>query len=186
MTTNSSIRTDTILRARIHTAIAAAVGDRSATIGVAVDRGVAILTGFVGTFRDKLTAAECAASVTPAVANEIEVRDPAFHRRDDADVARDCAVAVAALPAGVVRVQVERGCVRLTGMVEGPRDRAAALRAVGRVPGVAGVCDWREAAPPAPIAAHPLPRVLRPRTADTAGAGAYATARPRAAEVPAP
>ena len=134
--------TDAILQARIHDALAAALGDRAATVGVAVDRGVVILTGSVGTFHDKLAAAKCAAAVARAAANRIEVRDPAFHRRDDAEVARDCAAALAAdpgVPRAAVHVTVEGGYVHLTGAVEDPRDAAAATRAVTRVPGVVGV-----------------------------------------------
>ena len=98
---------ETILQARIRDALTAALGDRAARIGVAIDRGVATLTGSVETFEDKLAAADGAAALGVAVVNAIEVRDPSFHRRDDADIARDCAAALAAnaaVPPGRVRV----------------------------------------------------------------------------------
>lgn len=122
----------------------------STDVGVSTDDGTVTLTGFVGTYAEKL-AAERAAKRTygvKAVANDIEVK-PIF-KRTDPDIA---AAAVAALearadvPRDKIKVTVKDKWLYLDGTVEWRYQKEAAEFAVRHLGGVAGVVNRVEVKP---------------------------------------
>jgi osmotically-inducible protein OsmY len=110
-------------------------------IAVIVSDGVVTLTGFVRNSEQKERAEAIAKRVAgvAAVANDIEVRQPAFDQRPDPEIARDVVSAVRTeLPYAWegVRVVVKDGRVTLEGQVEWNYQRDRAERAARRVRGV--------------------------------------------------
>jgi osmotically-inducible protein OsmY len=115
-------------------------------IAVTVEDGVVTLTGSVSSFFQKWEAAAAARRVRGvcALADDIEVTLPADHRRDDTDVARSAAEALAwnaSLPAGRVQVTVSDGWVTLDGDVDWGYQRWAAESAIRTLLGVRGVTN---------------------------------------------
>lgn len=115
-------------------------------IGVAAKDGVVTLTGKVPSFAEKVAAEKAAKRVAgvKAVAQEIEVELPAFHRRDDADIATAALNVLAwetTLPKDGIKVSVERGWVTLEGHVDWQFVRENAERAVRNLIGVTGVSN---------------------------------------------
>src|ERR1700737_2972003 len=89
-------------------------------IGVAVKNGIVSLSGEVDSYLKKWAAEEAALRVkdVKAVANDIEVRLPAFAERSDADIAAAALYALewdANVPLDRVKVTVSEGWVTLTG-----------------------------------------------------------------------
>src|SRR5258708_13898940 len=116
-------------------------------IGVVVKNGIVTLTGWVDSYLKKIVAEEAAHRVlgVKAVANDIEVRLPAFAERTDADLAAAVLGALrwdAAIPAGKVEVTVSQGWVTLKGEVEHVFQVRDAERAVRRHAGVKGVSNF--------------------------------------------
>lgn len=119
-------------------------GIDAAEIGVSAHDGVVTLQGIVPTFRQKWLAERAARHVPSvrAVANVLEVARPDLTA--DALVAQAAADAIQrdpAVPTGRVKATVRHGWVTLTGTTTWPFQRAAAERAVTRVPGVKGVSN---------------------------------------------
>lgn len=115
-------------------------------IGVAVKDGIVTLTGWVDSFLKKVAAEEAAHRVSSvrAVANDIEIRLPAFPERTDPDIAAAVVNALAwdaALPTGKVDVTVSQGWVTLKGQVDYYYQRIDADRAIRRIAGVKGVTN---------------------------------------------
>jgi len=119
------------------------VGDND--IAVSVKDHVATLTGFVGTYADKVHAELAAKRVggVAGVANDIVVRlDGAS--RPDPDIARDAVAALnAALPAAsaAIRPVVQDGMLRLEGEVAWHYQRIRAEQAVCHLHGVRNVVN---------------------------------------------
>ena len=119
---------------------------KAAHIGVAANDGVITLSGNVETYMEKSAAERAARRVkgVKAVAEEIEVRLALDVKRTDEDIA---AAALNRLewdvevPDDIVRVQVEKGWVTLTGEVEWHFQMNAAERAVHALSGVVGVSN---------------------------------------------
>ncbi|HZT60805.1 MAG TPA: BON domain-containing protein [Pyrinomonadaceae bacterium] len=117
---------------------------RSTDVGVATDDGTVTLTGFVGSYAEKL-AAERAAKRTygvKAVANDIEVK-PAS-KKTDTEVAAAAAAALEArvdVPEERVKVTVKSGWVYLDGTVDWGYQRDSAEAAVKKLTGVVGVTN---------------------------------------------
>jgi osmotically-inducible protein OsmY len=133
---------------------------QSNEIGVAVKDGVVILTGWVDSYLKKVAAEEAAHRVPgiKAVANEIEVRLPAFAERTDADLAAAVVNALrwdAGLPADKIQVTVSQGWVTLRGEVDYYYQKIDAERVVRRLSGVKGVTNLITVKP------HPLPSDLK-------------------------
>lgn len=110
-------------------------------IGVSAKDGIVVLTGYVGTYAEKLAAERLARRTVgvKAVVNEIEVR--LAHERIDPEIARD---AIDALKAHIsvpitVTVTVRDGHVSLSGTAEWMYQKVAAERAVRPLRGVRGV-----------------------------------------------
>jgi osmotically-inducible protein OsmY len=115
-------------------------------IGVAVEDGIATLTGTVESYLARMAAQEAAQRVrgVRAVANEITVRLPAFAERSDEDIARATLNALAwdaAIPEDQISVAVSDGWVTLKGEVAWHFQREAAERVVRRLSGVRGITN---------------------------------------------
>jgi osmotically-inducible protein OsmY len=115
-------------------------------IGVAVIDGVVTLTGWVDNLTKKWAAEEAAHHVrgVKAVANDIEVRLPAFAERTDDEIAAAAVRALqwdALVPSDTIRVTVSHGWVTLEGEVQRQFEEEEAERVVRRLAGVKGVVN---------------------------------------------
>lgn len=129
-------------------------GIDASSIGVAVTDAVVTLTGHVRSYSEKIHAEKAAQRVQGirGIAQEMEVRLPAEHVRDDADIASAVANALRWniwVPAERIKVRVERGWVTLSGMVGTGFERRSAERAVRDLTGVRGVTNLIESEPKA-------------------------------------
>jgi osmotically-inducible protein OsmY len=99
-------------------------------IGVTVKDGIVTLVGSVESHEKKWSAEALAVAVAGvrAVADELAVRPPCPARRDDAEIAREVALAFERAPAlpGGVKAVVDDGLVTLVGEVDGPAQLDAA------------------------------------------------------------
>lgn len=114
-------------------------------IAVAVHDGAVTLTGNVPSYWQKIEAENAAKRVNGvrAVANELKVEIPAFHKRDDVDIAEAASRALkwhSDLPEAI-KVTVEHGWLTLAGTVEWQFQRDEAERAVKGLNGVIGVTN---------------------------------------------
>ncbi len=117
---------------------------RSQSVGVTSQDGIITVSGTVDTWAQRQAAASAAMRVAGvnAVAVELEVRLAIPHHRSDTEIAATAADAVrsdALIPAGAVRIEVERGCLTLEGDVAWDFQRRAAERAVQSLIGVVEV-----------------------------------------------
>lgn len=122
-------------------------------IGVTVKDGVVTLTGHVPIFAEKHLAEELAKRVhgVKAVANEIEVRPPDVHVRDDTELASAAVHALdwdAHVPSKQIRVTVDHGWITLEGSVQRQFQRVAAERAIRQLVGTRGVTNQIRVCPP--------------------------------------
>ena len=118
----------------------------SANIGVAVGDGVAVLSGHVPNYAQKLSADRIAKRVkgVTAIADEIEVRWPGAHGVTDEDIARRAVQMLnwdVVLPDDAVKVKVSRGWVTLEGQVDWDYQRRGAESDVRKLSGVLGVIN---------------------------------------------
>lgn len=116
----------------------------SADIGVAVDQGVATLTGHVPSYSDKIMALEIVESTigVKAIADEIEVRPVGTHITADDEVAKRIVNTLmwnTSVPADKVHVTVVKGRVTLEGEVEWRYQADSAERAIRNLTGVTGI-----------------------------------------------
>lgn len=117
-----------------------------ANISVAVNASIVTLTGTVTSYAQKLAAEKAVKRVrgVHGLAADLTVDLPAFHRRNDADLAKSAIEALrwhANVPADSVLVTVENGWVTLTGSVEWQYQREAARLAVASLAGASGVTN---------------------------------------------
>ena len=115
-------------------------------IGVAVQNGVATLTGWVDTFSKKWAAERAALRVrgVKAVVNNLEVRLAPSHEKTDVDLAQSIARALemdSLVPDDMVKVSVSDGWVTLRGEVDWDYQRREAQRVVRNLTGVKGVSN---------------------------------------------
>jgi osmotically-inducible protein OsmY len=118
----------------------------SSQIGVAANDGVVTLTGKAANYAEKVAAEKAAKRVAgvKAVAQEIEVELPAFHKRSDSDIATAALNFLSwetTLSKDTITVKVEHGWVTLEGHVSWEFLRANAERAVRNLSGVIGVSN---------------------------------------------
>lgn len=143
--------TDRAVRQAVIDRLAAEPGLDAAGIGVAVDAGIATLTGHVASYAGR-EAAEAAARAVPGVrevVGQVSVRLPAERRPRDADLARRADQILRwtpTLPPDAVRVKAREGWITLTGTVAGPDQKSAAQAAVARTPGLLGLINLIEVA----------------------------------------
>jgi len=118
----------------------------ASNIGVIAKDGIVTLTGKVSNYAAKYAASEAAERVTgvKAVTDEMKVDLPAYHQRDDQDIAQ---AAVNALkwhvwvPKDALKVKVDKGWVTLEGTVDYRFQQTAAEDAVQNLTGVTGVSN---------------------------------------------
>lgn len=116
----------------------------AAAIGVAVNKGVATISGHVQSVAEKWAAERAVERVSgvTAVANELDVHLPGSWDRTDEEIAQ---VAVNALkwnpsvPPGRIHVEVTKGWVTLSGNVDWQYQRDGATAAIRHLRGVKGV-----------------------------------------------
>ena len=118
----------------------------AAHIGVAVDNGVATLSGHVSSYAEKLAAEKAVKRVkgVRAIAQEIEVRFPEDKKTADDEIALRAANILqwnSVVPPGRVKIKVQDGWVALNGEVDWQFQRSAAEKMVRRLSGVAGVLN---------------------------------------------
>lgn len=124
----------------------------SANIGVAVDQGVATLTGHVPTYAQKASIEAVVRRVkgVRGIAEEIEVRPFGTHPTADDEIAKRALNSInwnTVIPQDAVTVQVQKGWVTLKGRVEWQYQKVAAAKAVNALSGVIGVSNQIEVAP---------------------------------------
>ncbi|MGZ3499129.1 MAG: BON domain-containing protein [Vulcanimicrobiaceae bacterium] len=117
----------------------------SSRIGVAVDNGVATLTGIVPSYAQKWAAEAAVKRVKGviAVAQQIEVDLPATHQRNDVDIAHSIADVFywdTSIPASV-QATVQDGHVTLTGEVDWNYQREEAETTARRITGLRGITN---------------------------------------------
>jgi len=156
----TNIRTDENIRAEVIQELEWDPRVRSNEIGVAVKDGIVTLTGWVDSYLKKVAAEEAALRVpsVKAVANDIEVRLPAFPERTDADIAAAVLNALrwdAVIPIDKINVTVSQGWVTLKGEVDYYFQKLDAERAARRIAGVKGVTNLIAVKP------HPLSSDLK-------------------------
>ena len=118
----------------------------ASNIGVIAKDGIVTLTGKVSNYAAKYAASEAAERVTgvKAVTDEMKVDLPAYHQRDDQDIAQ---AAVNALkwhvwvPKDAIKVKVDQGWITLDGTVDYQFQKEAAEDSVQNLTGVMGVSN---------------------------------------------
>jgi osmotically-inducible protein OsmY len=115
-------------------------------IGVTAKDGVVTLMGHVGSYVEKHAAETATGRVkgVKAVAEEIEVRLPSTIRHGDEEIANAALGRLAwnsSVPKDVVKVNVEKGWVTLTGTVERNYQKSAAVNDLRWLSGVIGVTN---------------------------------------------
>lgn len=118
----------------------------SANIGVAVDKGVAVLSGHVPNYAQKFAAQRIVKRVkgVSAIADEMEVRYPGAPGHTDEDIAHHAIQMLnwdVMLPDDTVKVRVSKGWVTLEGELEWEYQRRAAEADVRKLGGVIGVTN---------------------------------------------
>jgi len=118
----------------------------AADIGVAVENGVATLTGHVPTYAQKATVEDVVRRVigVKGIAQEIEVRPFGANQTADDEIAKRALNMInwnTTVPKNAVQVKVQKGWVTLTGKVEWQYQKIAAGDAVRGLAGVSGVSN---------------------------------------------
>ncbi len=131
-------------------------------IGVAAKDGVITLSGFVGSYAEKIAAEKAARRVrgVRGLAEEIEIRLPSEAKTADPEIAKRIADMFdwsAQIPKGRIMVKVEKGWVTLSGLVDGHFQRKSAFDLASRISGVKGVSNLVE------VRAVPSPYDVRER-----------------------
>jgi len=119
---------------------------RETELGVAVKDGVVTLTGFVQNYAEKFSAERTAERVNGvrAVADEIKVKLPGSHTRNDTELAHAAVNALRwdiQVPDDRIKTTVEDGWIHLDGEVEWQYQKWAAEGAVRNLTGVKGVTN---------------------------------------------
>lgn len=118
----------------------------AADIGVAVEDGVATLTGHVGSYAEKLAVEDAVRRVrgVKAIAEEIEVRYPDGKQTADDQIAKRALDILAwdiSVPNDRIQVKVQHGWLTLTGEVDWNYQKTAAEQAVRKLGGVTGISN---------------------------------------------
>jgi len=115
-------------------------------IGVTANDGIVSLTGKVKSYAEKCAAVRATQRVygVRAVTDAMDVDLPAFHRRDDQDIARAALNALqwnVWVPKDAIQVKVESGWITLQGSVDYKYQQDTAADAVRDLTGVKGVTN---------------------------------------------
>src|SRR3984893_17279779 len=146
------MRTDSDIKRDVEEELKYDADITSTDIGVAVKDAVVSLTGFVGSYRQKLRAEADAKRISGvmAVANDIEVRLASADSRPDPEIARDLVAQLKfELPFSYdsIKSVVKNGWVTLEGNLEWNYQREKAESAALRVKGVLGITNHIKLAP---------------------------------------
>jgi osmotically-inducible protein OsmY len=133
-----------------------------ANVGVSAKDGVITLSGFVGSYAEKIAAEKAARRVkgVRGLAEEIEVRLPSDAKTSDPEIAKRIADMFewsVLIPKDKIAIKVEHGWVTLSGAVDGHFQRKSAGDLVSRISGVKGVSNQIE------IKAAPSPADVKDR-----------------------
>jgi len=137
---------DRVLQQRVEDALDWEPRVDAAHVGVTAQDGVVTLSGFVGSYAQKIAAENASRGVkgVRAIAQEIEVRLPSDQKRSDDEIARrmiDILLWDVTMPNGAVTVKVEHGLVTLGGEVRWQFQHARAENLAYRLGGVLGVTN---------------------------------------------
>src|SRR5262249_25311140 len=115
-------------------------------IGVTANDGIVSLTGKIKSYAENYAAVRAAQRVygVRAVTNEMAVDLPAFHQRDDEDIARASVNALhwdVFVPNDAIKVKVQAGWITLDGSVDYRYQQDEAEYAVRNLTGVKGVTN---------------------------------------------
>jgi osmotically-inducible protein OsmY len=137
---------DLALRQRILDELEWEPSVEAAHIGVAVDKGVATLTGHVSSYAEKLAAERAVSRVkgVTAIAENIEIRYPAAKRTADDQIAKRAVDIInwqVSVPSDRIKVKVEKGWVTLSGEVDWYFQKTDAEKSVRRLSGVMGIAN---------------------------------------------
>lgn len=140
------MKTDLSLQEDVAEELAFDPSVHSSDIAVAAKDGIVTLTGKVPSYAGKIAAEKAAKRVSgvKAIALEIEVELPAFHKRNDTEIAAAAVNALAweaTFPHDTITVKVERGWLTLEGRAEWQFQKDNAERAVRHLIGVVGVAN---------------------------------------------
>jgi osmotically-inducible protein OsmY len=118
----------------------------AAHIGVAVDKGVATLSGHVSSYAEKLAAERAVGRVkgVTAIAENIVIRYPSAKHTADDEIAKrvvDIMNWQVSVPSDRIKVKVEKGWVTLNGEVDWHFQKADAEKSVRRLSGVMGIAN---------------------------------------------
>lgn len=124
----------------------------AANIGVAVDAGVATLTGHVPTYAQKASVEAVVRRIkgVKGIAEEIEVRPFGANPSADDEIAKRALDTInwnTVIPHDAIIVEVHKGWVTLKGRVEWQYQKEAAAKSVSSLTGVLGVNNRIEVAP---------------------------------------
>ena len=147
MTTDLQLRQDVLDELEFEPSV------NAAHIGVAANRGVVTLTGFVANYAEKAAAERAVRRVkgVKAIAEEIEVRLPSDTKRSDDEIAARAVEILkwqVGFPADRLAVKVEKGIVTLTGDVDWQYQKADAEHVVHKLSGVIDVLNQIRIAAP--------------------------------------
>jgi osmotically-inducible protein OsmY len=140
------MKTDTELQRDVLEELKFGPSVNAAHIGVAVNDGIAMLSGHVPSYWEKYAAERAAKRVygIKAIANEIDVKLPGGKPQADEEIAAAAVNALksnVSLPRDKIKVIVSKGWLKLEGEVEWEFQREAAARAVRYLSGVTGVTN---------------------------------------------
>lgn len=124
----------------------------AARIGVAAKSGVVTLSGHVGSVAERFAAERAVRRVkgVKAIAQELDVHLPADKKTADDEIAQRAVKLLewdVLIPPGALAVEVERGVITLSGIVEWGYQRDEAERDLRRLGGVNGVINTIEVRP---------------------------------------
>lgn len=115
-------------------------------VGVAVKDGIVTLTGYLGTYSEKLAAEKAAKRVmgVKAVVQEIEIKISGSDKRTDVDIAKAALDSLkwdSSIPKDAILVKVDNGWITLEGSVQWNYQKLAAKSDVEKLRGVRGVTN---------------------------------------------
>lgn len=118
----------------------------AAHIGAVVSKGVVTLSGYVGSYAEKMAAERTVQRVkgVRGIAQEIEVRYPQNKKCADDQIAARALSIISwdvLVPKDAIQVSVQKGWITLSGSVEWNFQKLAAEDAVRRLSGVTGVTN---------------------------------------------
>jgi osmotically-inducible protein OsmY len=140
------MKTDAQLKSDVVAELAWDPGINAGAIGVIVKNGLVTLTGHLDNFAQKHAAERAVRRVAGVrgIAVELDVRLAPEHRRSDSEIAQAAISALrwnSLVPDEHVKVEVQDGCVSLTGEVDWPYQFSSAEQCIRPLTGVRAVTN---------------------------------------------